>query len=207
MVAAPTSQTSDAGPAVNEEVQTRRLIDTLCHRKSISGRATIVLRIGKVEQGGDGSEGDEYVLKIMWRDPERGLEEEALKRRSTGSGNADNISIGVSPEEGDKDPESTTVDTSACRPTSRRRPRRICTFIVMSSKGVPPERAESPRQFMQAVLDAILGYWGRFNLGILHHDVSEGNVLLLSPRQQMDRQSRCTKVADEVLIELEKKLH
>ncbi|KEP48310.1 putative kinase domain protein [Rhizoctonia solani 123E] len=248
------TQTSDAGPTVNEEAQIHRflVVDTLCHRKSISGRATIVLRIRKVEQGGDETEGDEYVLKIMWRDPERGLEGEVLKGvkgkfglvQHVWHGDAfgkrhcspkvdgkwqceqcvaetvqldelevcdelTDISIEVPPEEGDKDPELTIVDTSVCRPTSRRRPRRICTFIVMSSKGVPLERAESPRQFVQAVLDAILGYWGLFNIGILHRDISEGNVLMLRPRQHMDRQYHRTNVpeiTDEVLIESEKKL-
>ncbi|CAE6513664.1 unnamed protein product, partial [Rhizoctonia solani] len=226
--------------------------DSKAFTKSISGRATIVLRIRKVEPGGDETEGDEYVLKIMWRDPERGLEGEVLKRvkgkfglvQHVWHGDAfgkchcspkvdgkwqceqcvaetvqldelevcdelTDISIEVPPEEGDKDPELTIVDTSVCRPTSRRRPRHICTFIVMSSKGVPLERAESPRQFVQAVLDAILGYWGLFNIGILHRDISEGNVLMLRPRQHMDRQSHRTNVpeiTDEVLIESEKKL-
>ncbi|KDN49821.1 hypothetical protein RSAG8_01886, partial [Rhizoctonia solani AG-8 WAC10335] len=173
----------------------------------------------------DEGEGDEYVLKIMWRDPERGLEGEVLKKVKGGFGLAQHvwhgdafgkchcspkvngkwqcgqcvaetvqleelqvcdeltdIAIEVPPEQGDKDPELTIVDTS---------------------------RAESPRQFMQAVLDAILGYWGLFNLGILHRDISEGNVLMLSPEQQLDRRSHRTKVTevtDEILIKSEKKL-
>ncbi|KAL5636331.1 hypothetical protein ACGC1H_004967 [Rhizoctonia solani] len=235
--------------AASEETETHRfvVVDRLCHRRSICGRATIVLRIRRVEDSGDG---EEYILKIMWRDPERGAEGDVLRKVKGRFGLAQyvwhgdafgkcrcslkangkwectkcvaetakigemevcdqltDIAIEVPPEDG-KDPELKLVDTSVCHPISQKRPYRICVFLVMSSKGVPLDKAESPRQFMQAVLDAILGYWGLFNIGILHRDISEGNVLMLSPGQHLDRDDILddTNITDEVLIESEKKL-
>ncbi|CCO33855.1 hypothetical protein BN14_07941 [Rhizoctonia solani AG-1 IB] len=47
--------------------------------------------------------------------------------------------------------------------------------------------AESAEQFMTAILDAILGYWGLFNLGIMHRDVSNGNVMMMKEGQAYDR--------------------
>lgn len=65
--------------AASGETETYRfkVVDILCHRRSICGRATIVLRIRKVEKDGDG---DEYILKIMWRDPGRTPEGEILRK-------------------------------------------------------------------------------------------------------------------------------
>jgi hypothetical protein len=70
----------------------------------------------------------------------------------------------------------------------------------MTSVGVPVENAENPRQYMNAVLDAVLGkfdrhfvlvlysflpgYWRLFNLGYLHRDISDGNVFMLELNQQ-----------------------
>ncbi|KAG9089377.1 hypothetical protein FS749_001386 [Ceratobasidium sp. UAMH 11750] len=56
---------------------------------------------------------------------------------------------------------------------------RIYCRLLMSSVGSPLCTAESPRQLLQAVLDAILGYWRLVNKGLLHRDVSDGNVLML----------------------------
>ena len=53
------------------------------------------------------------------------------------------------------------------------------------------------------------GYWALFNTGILHRDTSEGNVLMVSPGQQLDRGDNYlgdADVTDEVLIASEKKL-
>ncbi|EUC60476.1 WD40-repeat protein (notchless protein), related protein, putative [Rhizoctonia solani AG-3 Rhs1AP] len=244
-----TAKNPSTDSAPSEETETYRfmVVDRLCHRRSICGRATIVLRIRKVEEGDDG---DEYILKIMWRDPERGAEGDVLRKVKGKFGVAQyvwhgdafgkcrcslkangkwectkcvaetakigemevcdqltDIAIEVPPEDG-KDPELKLVDTSVCHPISQRRPYRICVFLVMSSKGVPLEKAESPQQFMQAVLDAILGYRGLFNVGILHRDISEGNVLMLSPGQNLDRDDILsnTEIIDDVLIESEKKL-
>ncbi|CCO32635.1 hypothetical protein BN14_06698 [Rhizoctonia solani AG-1 IB] len=40
---------------------------------------------------------------------------------------------------------------------------------------------------MMAILDAILGYWGLFNLGIMHRDVSDGNVMMVGEGQTFKR--------------------
>ncbi|KEP51914.1 putative kinase domain protein [Rhizoctonia solani 123E] len=112
-------------------------------------------------------------------------------------------------EHGGKEAHLEVVDTTVCHPTSRRPPHRIPVFLDMSSKGASLERAESPRQFIQAVLDAILGYWRLFNLGILHRDISEGNVLMLLPGHPLSRHSNQvgTKITEEVLIQSEVELN
>ncbi|CAE7191954.1 unnamed protein product [Rhizoctonia solani] len=227
----------------SEENNTRRfeVAETLCHRKSICGRATIVLRIRTKDNR------EEYILKIMWRDPERDSEGEVLRqvkgkfgvaqyvwhrdacgkcrcsKKATGPWGCfecvaetpqleeleiceqmANIRISVPPEAeaGEKEVELTVVDTTTYRRTSQRRPHRICAFLVISSKGVPLEQAKSQKEFMQAVLDAILGYWGLFNAGILHRDISEGNVLILRSGDK----SADPEASDQTLTESEKKL-
>ncbi|CAE6337721.1 unnamed protein product [Rhizoctonia solani] len=112
-------------------------------------------------------------------------------------------------EHGGKEAHLEVVDTTVCHPTSRRPPHRIPVFLDMSSKGASLERAESPRQFIQAVLDAILRYWRLFNLGILHRDISEGNVLMLLPGHPLSRHSNQvgTKITEEVLIQSEVELN
>ncbi|KAB5590211.1 CRISPR-associated endonuclease Cas9 [Ceratobasidium theobromae] len=73
-----------------------KVVEKLCHRRSIRGRATIVLRVREVpEQRMRGRSGKrkvdevdkaddpslkEYVLKIIWRDPQRESEGEVLEQ-------------------------------------------------------------------------------------------------------------------------------
>ncbi|CAE6378921.1 unnamed protein product, partial [Rhizoctonia solani] len=56
-----------------------KVVDILCHRQSICGRATIVLRI-REKLDVDTKDAEEYALKIMWRDPDRGSEGKILER-------------------------------------------------------------------------------------------------------------------------------
>ncbi|KAG8744662.1 hypothetical protein FRC10_009695, partial [Ceratobasidium sp. 414] len=51
--------------------------------------------------------------------------------------------------------------------------------LLTSTVGSPLRRAESSRQLLQAVLDAILGYWHLVSRGLLHRDISDRNVLML----------------------------
>lgn len=233
--------TSVAGPSSGpksvgvERTRKFEVLEKLCHRKSICGRATIVLRLRELQDGSrttkpkakrkrDESERPkprEYVLKLIWRDPARDSEGEVMKRFRGMFGlaqyvwhcdapgrchcpspgeelcwtcgdetaqvdglqvcdNLRNIEISVPIDgEGRKEPELELVDTTQHRSTSSRRKRRIYSYILISSIGVPLSAAEDPPQFMTAVLDAILGYWRLFNLGILHRDISEGNVMML----------------------------
>ncbi|CEL63075.1 hypothetical protein RSOLAG1IB_10699 [Rhizoctonia solani AG-1 IB] len=83
-----------------------------------------------------------------------------------------------------KDREGPELDTSVYTPTLRKREHYIYSYLLMTSVGVPVENAENPRQYMNAVLDAVLGYWRLFNLGYLHRDISDGNVFMLEPNQK-----------------------
>ncbi|CEL62172.1 hypothetical protein RSOLAG1IB_12508 [Rhizoctonia solani AG-1 IB] len=228
------------------------VIERLCHRESICGRATIVLRIrevaerqqqtkAKAKKGGKGKgkgkgkqratqnpEPREYALKLMWRDPDREPEGTVLEQvhgmfglaqhaghwdvpgrppSTTSAGNnaecvektvqvdglevcdrLRDISIVVPDEgKGEELEEPEEVDTTEHHPTSHVRPLRIYSYVLMSSIGVPLWQAESAEQFMTAILDAILGYWGLFNLGIMHRDVSNGNVMMIRKGQAFDR--------------------
>ncbi|KAH7338967.1 hypothetical protein B0J17DRAFT_717399 [Rhizoctonia solani] len=84
--------------------------------------------------------------------------------------------------EGD-DKEGPELDTSEYRPATRRRTRLVYSYVLMSSIGVPLDDAKTPRQYMNAVLDAFLGYWRLFNLGYIHRDISSGNIMILKPEQ------------------------
>ncbi|KAH7323294.1 hypothetical protein B0J17DRAFT_633203 [Rhizoctonia solani] len=73
--------------------------------RNTSGRATIASRIFEKKR-------DENVLKAMWWDTERGLEEEFIQKMKGKFGLSQydelaDIAIGVPPEEGKKDPEPT----------------------------------------------------------------------------------------------------
>jgi hypothetical protein len=58
----------------------------------------------------------------------------------------------------------------------------------------------------------ILGYWRLINMGILHRDISSGNVMMLRPGQTFTRRewkengAAEHKIQDEALVESEKKL-
>ncbi|GJJ08156.1 hypothetical protein Clacol_002364 [Clathrus columnatus] len=56
---------------------------------------------------------------------------------------------------------------------------RVHAHLVISTQGVPLDNADGPRQLLQAVLHAMIGYSVIFNRCWLHRDVSIGNVLLM----------------------------
>ncbi|CAE6451568.1 unnamed protein product [Rhizoctonia solani] len=94
------------------------------------------------------------------------------------------------------DKEGPEIDTSEYFRATRRRPRLVYSYILMSSIGVPLREARTPRQYMNAVLDAVLGYWRLFNLGYIHRDISDGNILMLKPDQAVTRREWKEPVTD-----------
>lgn len=283
---APTAGGSNVGatpdPAHSQRLASRRfqVMERLCHRKSIRGRATIVLRLREVRQstGPPGRrtrrqtraqtnkpkweevpEQPDYVLKVMWRDPNKRQEGAMLKCLEGEYGvvqcrwfsdvlrqgsdchdpgasscdkchdvtpaqaavwqmkNLQNIDVDVAAEEDGNEPQygkhSQThmalpfltplgiveVDTEGYTgELYTRRMARIYSWSLFSTVGRLLWTAESPYQFLKAVLDAVLGefgdqlwlgdtkhnhsgYWHAFNRGILHRDISDGNVLIAEP--------------------------
>ncbi|KAG9100671.1 hypothetical protein FS749_013718 [Ceratobasidium sp. UAMH 11750] len=88
---------------------------------------------------------------------------------------------------------------------------RIYCRLLTSTVGSPLRKAESPRQLLQAVLDAILGYWHLVNRGLLHRDISDGNVLILPAghgyiRRWWEDQRAATNMLDPVLAKSEELL-
>ncbi|KAG8785959.1 hypothetical protein FRC12_017023 [Ceratobasidium sp. 428] len=233
-----------------------KVMRILCHRKTIRGRATIALRVREVirvevseelkeTKGGiktrsqKRSEGRpvkqeievlgarDYVLKLMWRDPNKAMEGAVLKRLvgiygvgqyvwhsdvfkrcdSPGCGRSmdnscgkcldrtpdeDGAWVGQDPTtEGDVSNETrkveatnqTTAQPGDCSPVYAHRTSRIFCRLLMSTVGSPLCTAGSSRELLQAVLDATLGYWRLVNMGLLHRDISDGNVLMLKEKQ------------------------
>ncbi|KAG8680687.1 hypothetical protein FRC08_016105 [Ceratobasidium sp. 394] len=85
---------------------------------------------------------------------------------------------------------------------------RIYCRLLTSTVGSPLWKAESLRQLLQAVLDAILGYWHLVNRGLLHRDISNGNVLILQDghgyiRRDWKGQRAAQNMLDPMLAESE----
>ncbi|CAE6428851.1 unnamed protein product [Rhizoctonia solani] len=65
---------------------------------------------------------------------------------------------------------------------------------------------------MGAVLDAVLGYWRIFNLGYIHRDISDGNIMILQPDQAFIRRewkepvTELSDIEDEDIRDSEQKL-
>lgn len=90
-VAGPSTRPNSAGVGGKRKFE---VLEKLCHRKSICGRATIVLRLGEPRNGKkkakpkakrkrdepEQSKPQEYVLKLIWRDPARDSEGEVMER-------------------------------------------------------------------------------------------------------------------------------
>ncbi|KAG9120023.1 hypothetical protein FRC07_004655 [Ceratobasidium sp. 392] len=244
-----TSGPSTKSKAPKPSTKRLKVVHILCHRKTVRGRATTALRVREVIRSGVSDKPKEpqegrktraqtklekqqaqeevevlgtrdYVLKLMWRDPNRTMEGEVLKRLvgiygvgqymwhsdvfkacdTPGCGRSMESSCGKcldrtpdsdgawinqdlanksSTSKQEKGTETSTVQASE-RSTvySQRRSRTYCR-LLMSTAGSPLCTANSPRELLGAILDAVLGYWRLLNMGLLHRDVSEGNVLML----------------------------
>ncbi|CAE6351095.1 unnamed protein product [Rhizoctonia solani] len=61
---------------------------------------------------------------------------------------------------------------------------RIYSYILFSSFGKPMHQAESPEIYLAAMMDALLGYWGLYNMGIVHREISRHNLLLATKEQK-----------------------
>ncbi|KAG8729492.1 hypothetical protein FRC10_003859, partial [Ceratobasidium sp. 414] len=157
-----------------------------------------------------------YVLKLMWRESEKRSEggvmeklvgiyglaqylwhSNVLKAKqcldamldqdegSTGK-NLTNLDIVLDEEDG-KEVEYYPGDYSTMHPSC---PKRVYCQPLMSTVGEPLWVADSPRNLLEAVLGAILGYWSIFNEGMLCQDMNDGNVLMLQGGQRFDCRKR-----------------
>ncbi|KAF8685430.1 other FunK1 protein kinase [Rhizoctonia solani] len=92
------------------------------------------------------------------------------------------IDILVLDEENGEEPEE--VDTTEHHSTPFVRSLRIYSYALMLIVGVALCKAKFPEHFMTVILDAMIaGYWGMYNLGIIHRDVSDGNVMIVKKGQ------------------------
>ncbi|EUC54242.1 APH domain protein [Rhizoctonia solani AG-3 Rhs1AP] len=233
-----------------------KVIERLCHRQSIRGPGTIILRLRGVRKSvappnsGNPSTGRitrsrtrlqqlrsdeleweeipggrEYVLKLMWREPDDRQEGELLKCLEGEYGvlqcqwysdilqwgadchepgatscdvccdmtpaqevrrvkNLGDLDVQAAEEEEGIEPQHVEVEADCCAgELHTHRTARIYSWTLFLTVGRPLRTAESPRQFLEAVLDAVLGYWQTFNRGIIHRDISDGNVLIANPGQ------------------------
>ncbi|CAE6471884.1 unnamed protein product [Rhizoctonia solani] len=168
----------------------------------------------------------DYVLKLIWRDPNKRLEGEVLKRLGGAYGvaeylwhsdklkqgaachepsattceqcqdatpvqpvqqasNLGDIDIEVPEEEQEgKEPQYIEVDTDIyTEELCTARAPRIYSWMLLLSVGRLLLTARDTRELLEAILDGILGYWHTLNRGILHRDISDGNVLIAVPGQ------------------------
>ncbi|KAG8742974.1 hypothetical protein FRC10_000596 [Ceratobasidium sp. 414] len=102
------------------------------------------------------------------------------------------------------------VQTDKYSPAHAHRKRRTYCWLLVATIGRPLYMAESPQRLLQAVLDAILGYWHTINEGLLHRDISEGNVLLLDEGQGYNKRGwkgpRLATHEQDMALETSKKL-
>ncbi|CAE6456862.1 unnamed protein product [Rhizoctonia solani] len=93
-------------------------------------------------------------------------------------------------------------------PTSARS-NRIYSYVLLSSFGKLMEHAESPEIYVNAMMDAMLGCWGLYNLGIIHRDISPLNLLILTEEQQFTHtrwEEADHQIQDPVLADSEHRL-
>ncbi|KAG8705659.1 hypothetical protein FRC08_001525 [Ceratobasidium sp. 394] len=114
--------------------------------------------------------------------------------------NTTDIDIEI-PEEKEEETQYKEVETSKYLEAYADRTSRIYCRLLMSTVGSPLCSAESPRQLLEAVLGAILGYWRLVNMGLLHRDISDGNVLML--REEYGYNKREWKVPRSTTDELD----
>ncbi|KAH9830634.1 uncharacterized protein C8Q71DRAFT_681247, partial [Rhodofomes roseus] len=50
--------------------------------------------------------------------------------------------------------------------------------LVLGTVGIPISRFKSTREMVQALRDAIDGHRRMFEAGIIHRDISEGNIMI-----------------------------
>ncbi|QRV88363.1 Tyrosine kinase specific for activated [Ceratobasidium sp. AG-Ba] len=249
--------TSSAGPSRRSTSRVGRtrilkVVRVLCHRKTIRGRATTVLRVrpvlrrgrsipsdvtdtkypntrSKTKQGGNSDGGEEvlgtrdFVLKLMWRDPNKRAEGEVMERmvgvygvgqymwhsdvykacslpnctrsvdgscggcldrtqdrgRVKMSPNMMDLNIAIPEAKDDEEPQYEEIGTDNLVDAYGQRASRTYCRLLMSTVGSPLCSADNVHDLLRAILDAILGYWKLLNMGLLHRDISDGNVLLL----------------------------
>ncbi|KAG9103626.1 hypothetical protein FRC06_009284 [Ceratobasidium sp. 370] len=222
-----------------------KVVERLCHRMDIIGRATIVLRVQPVKLPETDAPGiktrgqkrafeesqpeelheESYVLKLIWRDPDQESEGDILEQLVGIYGVVQHVwhcdvswpnksgrpRCGMRVDEtarvedmlvckdlttienavymtgNGEEYECSVINTKKLEPTSETRRRRIYSRVLMSSVGKSLWAAETPRELLTGVLDAIMGYWRLVNMGIIHRDISGGNVMLLSPGQNFRR--------------------
>ncbi|CAE6352129.1 unnamed protein product [Rhizoctonia solani] len=98
--------------------------------------------------------------------------------------NLEDIDVDIANEKLGKEPQHVEVDTDQfAAGLGVYRVTRIYSWALFSTVGRPLCTAESPRQFLEAVLDSLLGYWVVFNRGILHRHIGEGSILIADPGQ------------------------
>ncbi|KAF8755470.1 other FunK1 protein kinase [Rhizoctonia solani] len=220
-----------------------KVMQRLCHRKSIRGRATIVLRIREVREWNQQQEGvrrgpaairekkarGAQVARGPWsarlypeddvaRSKEKaGREVLKLLGRAYGltryrwhsdrlkqggachepsattckechditpsppmeqASNLESLDVPVPEDGGKQPPKYIEVDTDHYTKLLTYRMSRIYTWMLLESVGRLLWTAKDTRELLEAMLDGILGYWHAVNQGILHRDISDGNVLI-----------------------------
>ncbi|KAF8596794.1 hypothetical protein BDV93DRAFT_527840 [Ceratobasidium sp. AG-I] len=194
----------------------------LCNRKSIRGRATLVLALHQLLETLDpeaaNNTNDELhmadaVLKLVWRDPTRFLETLILKQFIGVYGICQLLSkfdaiildqsYGVYPRRdlgpGPRGHVFGKQGQSIDIPGAQHDDARELSFLMMQL-GRPLCRAKDASELKGAFVGAIMGQWALVNSHVQHRDISINNILLTAPgyRYKEPEWERLAKVGAEV---------
>ncbi|KAB5593990.1 hypothetical protein CTheo_2591 [Ceratobasidium theobromae] len=173
---------------INNEKYT--VVDVLCIRKSVRGRATLVLALRNVKRP-PGDKTIDGVLKVTWRDQSR-FREGLILREFVGTygvcqmmydevvninGNTDVVCSrsGLSP--GPLGEVFGPPEENPDMKGARRDDCRVHNMLLMQP-GRPLSEAKSPFELLAGFVGALMGHWAFVNKQVQHRDISANNILL-----------------------------
>ncbi|KAB5587543.1 hypothetical protein CTheo_9018 [Ceratobasidium theobromae] len=167
-----------------------KVVDVLCIRKSVRGRATLVLALQRLERA-EGDNTIDAVLKLIWRDQSRFAEGVILKEFIGVYGvcqvmyEADAMIGGVAdivcsrsglyagPRGNVFGPETASVEIKGAKADDCR----VHSMLLMQP-GRPLSQAGSPFELLAGMIGALMGHWALVNKQVQHRDISANNILL-----------------------------
>ncbi|KAG8753793.1 hypothetical protein FRC11_007131 [Ceratobasidium sp. 423] len=125
--------------------------------------------------------------------------------------NFQDLSVNIPLESGDNVVlERVDLDLNRLRRVPKSaRANRIYSYVLVSSSGRPMHLLPSLELYLAAIIDAILGYWGLYNLGIVHRDISTPHLLFVTNEREFTQkrwEEARPQIKDPILAESEKEL-
>ncbi|CCO35283.1 hypothetical protein BN14_09400 [Rhizoctonia solani AG-1 IB] len=116
--------------------------------------------------------------------------------------NLGDLDIPVPEDDNEEEPQYDEIDTSSYTEESpANQTPCIYSWVLLLSVGRLLWTAKNVRELLEAILDAILGYWYTLNLGILHRDISDGNVLIRDSNNHEKREPQLVEEQDATNVQ------